>query len=182
LASDDAPGQALCRLPRFAALFAHPHLKNHGASGRSRTSRMRSAGARRARRRRRRRRTSRALRGPPPARAQGFAQARPSPSQAPRSLCTRCMHSRMRLVSPPFNGDAVSPGFRRTISMDSLGGLPVNVEHVRHTVLHTPDPACPPRATILDLEGRGDRWSGDSGHGATNERRRHLTAIRKLAR
>jgi hypothetical protein len=58
-------------------------------------------GARRARRlgRRRRRRTSRALRGPPPARAQGFAQARPSPTQAPRSLCTRCMHSRMQLSS-----------------------------------------------------------------------------------
>ena len=68
--------------------------------------------------------------------------------------------------------------------MDSLGGLPVNVEHVPHAVcIHAPDRARPPRAiSTLDIEGRGDRWSGDLGHGTTNERRRHLTAIRELAR
>ena len=40
---------------------------------------------------------------------------------------------------------------RRTVSMDSLGGLPVNVEHVPHAVcIHAPDRARPPRATNLD--------------------------------
>jgi hypothetical protein len=38
--------------------------------------------------------------------------------------------------------------------------------------------------STLGIERRGDRWSGhgDSGHGATNEGRRHLTAICELAR
>ena len=67
--------------------------------------------------------------------------------------------------------------------MDSLGGLPVNVEHVPNAV-HT----CTRSGTSsscnrdLDIDGREDRWSGDLGHGRTNERRRHLTAIRELAR
>ena len=40
---------------------------------------------------------------------------------------------------------------RRTVSMDSLGGLPVNGEHVPHAVCtHAPDRARPPRATNLD--------------------------------
>ena len=38
------------------------------------------------------------------------------------------------------------------------------------------------RISTLGIEGREDRWSGDSGHGATNVRRRHLTAIRELTR
>ncbi len=38
------------------------------------------------------------------------------------------------------------------------------------------------RISTLGIEGRRDRWSGDSEHGATNERRRHLTAIRELTR
>ena len=38
------------------------------------------------------------------------------------------------------------------------------------------------QVSTLGIEGRQDRWSGDSGHGTTtNERRRHLTAIRELA-
>ena len=37
-------------------------------------------------------------------------------------------------------------------------------------------------STLDNIEGQGDRWSGDLGHGTTNERRRHLTAIRELAR
>ena len=37
------------------------------------------------------------------------------------------------------------------------------------------------RISTLGIEGREDRWSGDLGHGTTNERRRHLTAIRELA-
>ncbi len=66
--------------------------------------------------------------------------------------------------------------------MDSLGGLPVNVEHVPHAVcIHAPDRARPPRATNLHWRARRPR-SGESGPGATNERRRHLTAIRELAR
>ena len=37
------------------------------------------------------------------------------------------------------------------VSMDSLGGLPVYVEHVPHAVcIHAPDRARPPRATNLD--------------------------------
>ena len=38
------------------------------------------------------------------------------------------------------------------------------------------------RISTLGIEGREDRWSGDSGHGTANERRRNLTAIRELAR
>ena len=71
--------------------------------------------------------------------------------------------------------------------MDSLGGLPVNIEHVPHAVhTRTRSGTCHihlvQRISTLGIEGREDRWSGDSGHGATNVRRRHLTAIRELAR
>ena len=38
------------------------------------------------------------------------------------------------------------------------------------------------RISTLGIERREDRWSGDSGHGTANERRRNLTAIRELAR
>ncbi len=38
------------------------------------------------------------------------------------------------------------------------------------------------RISTLGIEGREDHWSGDSGHGTANERSRHLTAIRELAR
>ena len=38
------------------------------------------------------------------------------------------------------------------------------------------------RISTLGIERREDRWSGDSGHGTTNVRRRHLTGIRELAR
>ena len=38
------------------------------------------------------------------------------------------------------------------------------------------------RISTLGIERRRDRWSGDSGHGPTNVRRRNLTAIRELAR
>jgi hypothetical protein len=38
------------------------------------------------------------------------------------------------------------------------------------------------RISTLGIEGREDRWSDDSGHGAKNVRRRNLTAIRELAR
>ena len=31
------------------------------------------------------------------------------------------------------------------------------------------------RISTLGIEGREDRWSGDSGHGTANERRRNLT-------
>ena len=69
--------------------------------------------------------------------------------------------------------------------MDSFGGLPVKVEHVPHAV-HTSTRSGTStswqRISILGIEGREDRWSGDSGPGATNERRRHLTAIREFAR
>jgi len=69
--------------------------------------------------------------------------------------------------------------------MDSLGGLPVNVEHVPHAV-HTQHPIghvhLVQRISTLGIEGREDRWSGDSEHGTANERRRHLTAIRELTR
>jgi hypothetical protein len=38
------------------------------------------------------------------------------------------------------------------------------------------------QVSTLGIAGREDHWSGDSGHGiTTNERRRHLTAIRELA-
>ena len=69
--------------------------------------------------------------------------------------------------------------------MDSLGGLPVNVEHVplrrayTHPIGHI---QLVQRISTLGIEGREDRWSGDSGHGTANERSRHLTAIRELAR
>ena len=69
--------------------------------------------------------------------------------------------------------------------MDSLGGLPVNVEHVPHAVCtHAPDRHVHlvQRISTLGIEGREDRWSGDSGHGTADERRRHLTAIRELTR
>jgi hypothetical protein len=69
--------------------------------------------------------------------------------------------------------------------MDSLGGLPVNIEHVPHAV-HTSTPIghihLVQRISTLGIEGREDRWSGDSGHGTANVRRRSLTAIRELAR
>ena len=38
------------------------------------------------------------------------------------------------------------------------------------------------RISTLGIEGREDRWSGDSGPSTANERRRNLTAIRELAR
>ena len=38
------------------------------------------------------------------------------------------------------------------------------------------------RISTLGIERREDRWSGDSGHGTANERRRNLTAIRELTR
>ena len=38
------------------------------------------------------------------------------------------------------------------------------------------------RISILGIEGREARWSGDSEHGTANERMRHLTAIRELTR
>jgi len=69
--------------------------------------------------------------------------------------------------------------------MDSFGGLPVKVEHVPHAV-HTSTRSGTStswqRISILGIEGREDRWSGDSEHGTANERRRHLTAIRELTR
>ena len=69
--------------------------------------------------------------------------------------------------------------------MDSLGGLPVNVEHVPQPCAYTHPIGhvhLVQRISTLGIEGREDRWSGDSGHGTANERRRHLTAIRELAR
>ena len=36
------------------------------------------------------------------------------------------------------------------------------------------------RISTLGIERREDRWSGDAGPGATNERRRHLTAFREF--
>ena len=69
--------------------------------------------------------------------------------------------------------------------MGSLGGLPVNVEHVPQPCAYTHPIGhvhLVQRISTLDIEGQGDRWSGDLGHGTTNERRRHLTAIRELAR
>ena len=69
--------------------------------------------------------------------------------------------------------------------MDISGGLPVKVEHVPHAV-HTSTRSGTStlwqRISILGIEGREDRWSGDSEHGTANERRRHLTAIRELTR
>ncbi len=38
------------------------------------------------------------------------------------------------------------------------------------------------RISILGIEGREARWSGDSEQGTANERRRHPTAIRELTR
>ena len=38
------------------------------------------------------------------------------------------------------------------------------------------------RISTLGIERRRDRWSGDSGHGTTNVRRRNLPAIRELAK
>jgi hypothetical protein len=69
--------------------------------------------------------------------------------------------------------------------MDSLGGLPVNVEHVPQPCAYTHPIGhvhLVQRISTLGIEGREDRWSGDSGHGTANERRRNLTAIRELAR
>ena len=71
--------------------------------------------------------------------------------------------------------------------MDSLGGLPVNIEHVPHAVcIQAPHPIghvhLVQRISTLGIEGREDHCSGDSGHGTANDRRRHLTAIRELAR
>jgi hypothetical protein len=69
--------------------------------------------------------------------------------------------------------------------MDSLGGLPGNIEHVPHSGAYTHPIGhihLVQRISTLGIEGREDRWSGDSGHGTTNVRGRHLTAIRELAR
>ena len=73
--------------------------------------------------------------------------------------------------------------------MNSLGGLPVNIDReyraratrraYKHPIGHV---HLVQRISTLGIEGREDRWSGDSGHGTANERRRHLTAIRELAR
>ena len=73
--------------------------------------------------------------------------------------------------------------------MDSFGGLPVNVEHVPHAACDTLYARTQighvhlvQRISTLGIEGREDHCSGDSGHGTANDRRRHLTAIRELAR
>ena len=72
--------------------------------------------------------------------------------------------------------------------MDSLGGLPVNVEHCRaratcrvHTRTRSGTSTSCNESRPLALRDEETAWSGDSGPGATNERRRHLTAIRELA-
>jgi hypothetical protein len=49
--------------------------------------------------------------------------------------------------------------------MDSLGGLPVNVEHVPQPCAYTHPIGhvhLVQRISTLGIEGRGDRWSGDS--------------------
>ena len=69
--------------------------------------------------------------------------------------------------------------------MDSLGCLPVDVEHVpqpcayMHPIGHI---QLVQQISTLGIKRREDRWSGDSGHGTTNVRRGHLTGIRELAR
>jgi len=97
-----------------------------------------------------------------------------------------CTHECNSHLSTFMRSEAVrDSSSRRTVFMDSLRGLPVNVEHVPHACAHTHPIGhvhLVQRISTLGIEGRGDRCSGDSGHGATNERRRHLTAIRELAR
>jgi hypothetical protein len=64
--------------------------------------------------------------------------------------------------------------------MDSLGGLPVNIEHVPHAV-HTSTRS---GTSTSCNESRPLALSDEktAGHGTANERRRNLTAIRELAR
>ena len=70
--------------------------------------------------------------------------------------------------------------------MDSLGGLPVNVEHVPHAV-HTrtrsgTSTLCnESRPLALRDEKTAGAVTRDTA-GTANERRRNLTAIRELAR
>ena len=124
-ASDGAPAQAVCRLPRFGKLALQ---------------------------------------------------------LAPDACTQECNSYLCTLMTSQTVRDSSS---RRTVPMGSLGGLPVNVEHVPQPCAYTHPIGhvhLVQRISTLDIEGRGDRWSGDSGPGATNERRRHLTAIRELTR
>ncbi len=91
-----------------------------------------------------------------------------------------CTHECNSHLSTVMRTHSVRDSSRRTAPIDSLGGLPVNVEHVPHAV-HT-STRSGTSTSCNESEGREDRWSGDSGHGTANERRLHLTAIRELAR
>ncbi len=93
----------------------------------------------------------------------------------------------MQLLSLHINDVSDSPRFffSKDCSHGQLGGLPVNVEHVPQLCAYTHPIGhvhLVQRISTLGIEGREDRWSGDSAPGATNERRRHLTAIREFAR
>ncbi len=99
---------------------------------------------------------------------------------------SRCMHSRMQLSSLHLNEDADNPGFfskhgfhgqfgRLTCECRARATRSAYTHPIGHAHLVQ-------RISTLGIEGRGDHWSGDSGHGTTNERRCHLTGIRELAR
>ena len=95
--------------------------------------------------------------------------------------CSFLLHPYERL-----HEDSESPRvFLKDGFLDGFGGLSVNVKHVPRAVYaRTPIGHCQlvQRISTLGIERREDRWSGDSGHGTTNARRRHLTGIRELAR
>ena len=123
LASDGAPGQAVCRLPRFGklALQLAPVACTHECNSHLCT-----------------------LMTP----------------QTLRDSSKDCFHGQFWRLTREGRARATCCAYKHPIG------------HV-HLVQ---------RISTLGIEGREDRWSGDSEHGTANERRRHLTAIRELTR
>ena len=122
-ASDGAPGQAACRLPRFRKLAVQlaPVACTHECSSHLCT-----------------------LMTP----------------QTDRDSSKDCFHGQFGMLTRGCRARATRRAYTHPIG------------HI-HLVQ---------RISTLGIEGREDRWSGDSGHGTTNVRRRHLTGIRELAR
>jgi len=123
LASDGAPAQAVCRLPRFGklALQLAPVACTHECNSHLCT-----------------------LMTP----------------QTVRDSSKDCFHGQFGRLTREYRARATCRAYKHPIG------------HI-HLVQ---------RISTLGIEGREDRWSGDSGHGTANERRRNLTAIRELAR
>ena len=127
-ASDGAPAQAVCRLPRFGqlALQLAPVACTHECNSHLCTL---------------------------------------MTSQTVRDPSKDCFHGQFWMLTGECRARATRRAYTRRAYTHPIGHI--------HLVQ---------RISTLGIERRRDRWSGDSGHGTTNVRRRNLPAIRELAK